>query len=562
MIMSCKVMEQKFESKESLRKKAEERLQRQMPEIEDLTAAEIKNLIHDYHVHQIELEIQNEELRETQRDLEIARDRFAKLYNDSPAGYLTVDQNGIIAQANQTFADMVGREPHLLTGKPLGDFIASADLKAFHGRFKAFFKHPRGKQLDFRLCGKNMDLMVRCVGSPENNLHVRPGKDKSQHLLLALLDISGQVRAEQELRASNQRLQSILNHSPLLISEFDLDGRYLLVNPAVAGIFQLEPFQVVEKTFDELLPAEMVKIFRDRIAQVQSAASSIHVDDSLHFGREVRHFLTTLFPLTDDAGEISSIGAIAHDITERKRAEEKIKNINQQLQKANAEKDKIFSIIAHDLKSPMAGIFGTSKILASEAESLSREDIRLVSSEMHKSTENTLALLNDLMQWARMSQGGMDFSPEKCSLYELVNSSLYTARDMAARKGIAINADIPQNLVVLVDQPMINTVIRNVIFNAVKFTPQGGNISLTAGEMGSDVKLCVQDDGIGMDEAILSTIFSVDKSKRQLGTEGEKGTGLGLILCKEFVEKHGGKIWAESEPGKGAKVFFTLPAAR
>ena len=113
----------------------------------------------------------------------------------------------------------------------------------------------------------------------------------------------------------------------------------------------------------------------------------------------------------------------------------------------------------------------------------------------------------------------------------------------------------------LVDQLMINTVIRNVIFNAVKFTNRGGNIFITARKAGpSLVEVCTRDNGIGMCEAILSTAFSVDKSKRQLGTDGEKGTGLGLVLCKEFVEKHGGRIWLESTPGNGTKVFFTLPA--
>ncbi|WP_291323698.1 HAMP domain-containing sensor histidine kinase, partial [Desulfonatronospira sp.] len=135
------------------------------------------------------------------------------------------------------------------------------------------------------------------------------------------------------------------------------------------------------------------------------------------------------------------------------------------------------------------------------------------------------------------------------------------AQNVADKKDITLKSDIPYDLVVLVDQLMINTVIRNVIFNAVKFTNRGGNISITASQTGPDVQVCISDNGIGMSESILSTAFSVDKSKRQLGTDGEKGTGLGLVLCKEFVEQHGGRIWLESDPGKGTKVFFTLPGA-
>ena len=185
--------------------------------------------------------------------------------------------------------------------------------------------------------------------------------------------------------------------------------------------------------------------------------------------------------------------------------------MNEQLQKVNAEKDKLFTIIAHDLKSPISGIFNASQILAEEAQTLSLKEISLISAEMQKSSKNSLELLNDLMQWARMSQGGMDFSPEECSLHELARSSLHTARDLAQKKDIAIKCEIPKDLAVLVDQPMINTVIRNVIFNAVKFTNRGGNIFITARKAGLLVEICTRDNGIGMCEKVMTNAFSVDK---------------------------------------------------
>lgn len=261
-----------------------------------------------------------------------------------------------------------------------------------------------------------------------------------------------------------------------------------------------------------------------------------------------------LAKLTDSFNSMSS-----QLFEERCELEDRVRKRTAELQEANAQKDRLFSIIAHDLKSPVAGLYSTSQILAREAKSMSLDDICLISTAMHKSSKNTLELLNDLMQWARLNQGGMDFSPEKCSLYELSRSSLDTAQDVAGKKNITIKCDIPQGLTIMADQPMINTVIRNVIFNAVKFTPQGGHITITATNTDSGVEVCVQDDGIGMNDAIRSSIFTVDKGKQQLGTGGEKGTGLGLILCKEFVEKHGGKIWVESEPDRGTKVYFTLP---
>ena len=329
------------------------------------------------------------------------------------------------------------------------------------------------------------------------------------------------------------------------------DYRFLSVNPAFERATGLKHEDIIGKTVLEVLPETEDHWIRT-YGHVALTGEPVVFDN---FSAALqKHFVVTAFsprPL--------QFACIFADITDRKMAEEKIRTINAQLQKANAEKDKLFTIIAHDLKSPLAGIFNTSQILAQEAESISLEEIRLISAEMHKSSKNALELLNGLMQWAQMSQGGMDFSPEECSLSELVNLCLSTARDVAEKKDIAIKCEIPQDLTVLADQPMINTVIRNVIFNAVKFTNRGGNICITARKAGPFVEVCTRDNGIGMCEKVLTNAFSVDKSKRQLGTDGEKGTGLGLVLCKEFVEKHGGRIWLESTPGNGTKVFFTLP---
>ncbi len=232
-----------------------------------------------------------------------------------------------------------------------------------------------------------------------------------------------------------------------------------------------------------------------------------------------------------------------------------------QTEAANAEKDMLFTIIAHDLRSPMSGLVTSTELLANQPELFSEKDIRTLTMELHKNAKNTFELLEDLLQWARMSQGGMDYAPTPCTLKEMVNMGLSTAQDLARSKAISIRSDIPHDVTVLVDQPMIKTVIRNILFNALKFTPRGGEIFITARQGGRTVTVAIQDNGMGMNGQVQSLIFSQEKGKRQLGTDGEKGTGLGLVLCKQFIEQHGGKIWVESEPGKGTTVFFTLPVS-
>jgi signal transduction histidine kinase len=160
-----------------------------------------------------------------------------------------------------------------------------------------------------------------------------------------------------------------------------------------------------------------------------------------------------------------------------------------------------------------------------------------------------------------MSQGGIDYSPSPCRLRDLVGTALHVGQDIATNKNIFVQLQIPEEITVLADQPMIKTVIRNIVFNAIKFSYRGGEITIKARQHKQSVTIAIQDHGIGVDQKLLPSIFSLENAKRQTGTDGEKGTGLGLVLCKQFIEQHGGQIWVESEPGKGTTVYFTLPAA-
>lgn len=223
-----------------------------------------------------------------------------------------------------------------------------------------------------------------------------------------------------------------------------------------------------------------------------------------------------------------------------------------------AERDKFFSIIAHDLKSPISGFLTLTKFISEQAITLSNVEIKEITQEMHKSSEHLSALLNNLLHWARLSQGVIDFYPEECSLNALIKNSINQVRAVANLKDISLKFDADEDLLVIADQAMIHAVLRNLITNAVKFTPQNGDIKVNVRQKESEIEVSVQDNGVGMDSKTASTVFALGTKKSNTGTDGEKGTGLGLILCKEFIEKHNGRIWTESEPGKGTKVFFTL----
>jgi signal transduction histidine kinase len=251
-------------------------------------------------------------------------------------------------------------------------------------------------------------------------------------------------------------------------------------------------------------------------------------------------------------------------IIEEQKQELENKNIelNRQaskLKELNANKDKLFSIIAHDLTSPFNSIMGFSDLLKSEASHLNVNDVEEYATHINNAAHQTHQLLKNLLAWAGMQQGRMDFKPVKLALFEAGNDIIQLLDNYAKQKKIKTQNSIPEGLTANADPDMLHAILRNLVSNAIRFTPAGGWLELSATESPDEVIVSVKDNGIGISEQNISLLFDVEKNFTMPGTANEKGTGLGLVLCKEFVEKHGGKIWVESEEGKGSAFSFALP---
>jgi PAS domain S-box-containing protein len=268
---------------------------------------------------------------------------------------------------------------------------------------------------------------------------------------------------------------------------------------------------------------------------------------------------TTMFKIDGD-GKITDIIGITRNINERKQAEIEIQQKNNELSLINAEKDRFFSIIAHDLRSPFASLVGLAEMMANETIPLSREEYLSFSRSLYKTASSTYNLLENLLEWSMLQRGATVFNPVAYNLKEFFNSCDEAIIELAHKK--SVNLDIPDNIdfEIFVDINMLHTIMRNLVSNAIKFTPTGGSISITVEKLSNgDTLFRIKDSGIGMDQEIVNNLFKVDKNVSRQGTNGEPSTGLGLILCKEFLEKHGGKIWVESIVGKGSSFFFTIP---
>jgi signal transduction histidine kinase len=233
---------------------------------------------------------------------------------------------------------------------------------------------------------------------------------------------------------------------------------------------------------------------------------------------------------------------------------------SKELQKLVAEKDKFFSIIAHDLRGPSSGFMALSNQLADESRILTDIQRKKMTTLMNHSAKNTYKLLENLLQWSKMVQGITTFSPERLNLKILIGECVNLKWEMARAKNINLAMDVPDDLHVFADDNMIKTVIRNLLSNGIKFTPDGGNVTIFSKPTeNKTVVISVKDTGIGMDLQLQENLFRIDTFNKRLGTSGEQSTGLGLILCKEFVEKHGGSIWIESVVNQGSVFSFDIP---
>jgi signal transduction histidine kinase len=236
-----------------------------------------------------------------------------------------------------------------------------------------------------------------------------------------------------------------------------------------------------------------------------------------------------------------------------------IQQLNSQLEKLNADKDLFISILAHDLRSPFNAILGLSELLNDDIRKLDIDDIEDIAKTINKSARNSFNLLEDILMWARTQSGKIPFKPQKLSfaaIYKDVFEILYPNADT---KNISINYTTDEDIFVFADIDMLKTILRNLVSNAIKFTNEGGTINISAVENSENTTISVSDNGIGINPDDLKKLFDISLVVSTKGTSDEKGTGFGLLLCKEFVDKHGGKIWAECEAGPGCDFKFTLP---
>ncbi len=418
--------------------------------------------------------------------------------------------------------------------------------------------------------GKIWTLVFSKPGGPLANFHGEVFTVLLSGITISLLLFSlswslnnTRFRAQQianQLTAKINEIESkfslFMDHLPASAFIKDRYGRNLFFN---RQLIELMGFKNWENKLNRDLMDETdaLRVSADDIMTMEKG--NFKLEENLMDGNGLIRTFETLKFIIPRQGQEPLLGGISIDITERKIIDEKIKQHEIHLSELNASKDKFFSIIAHDLKSPFNSIIGFSSLLVQHIKDKDIQGINEYGNLILKSANNAMDLLQNLMDWSRSQTGRMEFQPVYVDLVPLVNKTTLFFDDIARQKSITIKRVLENTASIYADIAMLNTVLRNLISNAIKFTMPGGEIIVSVMKKQNEIIFSVSDTGVGISKNGMEKLFRIEHSYSTSGTNKETGTGLGLILCKDFIEKHNGKIWVESEEGKGSKFYFSLP---
>ncbi|MBU1099068.1 MAG: PAS domain-containing protein [Bacteroidetes bacterium] len=404
-------------------------------------------------------------------------------------------------------------------------------------------------------------------------------------------DISERKQAEKLLKKKVEEQAIILDNIEMQVWFLINASTYGIINKAHAEYWNKAKDEIEYKGYFEIFDKETAERMIQSNLKIFESKKQVRTQEWYPDSKGERRLLNLVkTPNLDMNGNVETILCTAEDITETYIAEEEIKKYIEELHetkdimeekafelvqlnlkledseealsKLNASKDKFFSIIAHDLKSPFTALLGYTDILVQDFDELTNEEIQEFIGSLHETSRSVFQLLEGLLNWSRVQTGRMPYEPENFDVFELCLLVVKLFSRNAERKNIKLVNCIPESTIVFADKEMVNGVIRNLVSNAIKFTPAEGSITIETAEVGEFLEVKVCDTGVGISQADIEKLFKIDVHHTTKGTENEMGTGVGLILCKELVEKNGGSIWVTSEANVGTNFIFTLPKAK
>ncbi len=493
------------------------------------------------------------------KDLRESKERLQLIIDLADEG-VVVAQGLNLVLVNPKVCEISGRSMDELIKTPFLDLIHPDDRELTLNNFK---KRLNGEALEakYEIRILNCDNTIRWV-----ELHgIKIDWQGKPATLNFLKDITEAKATETALKESEAKFRHMAEYSSDVIWHVDsnLICNYIsLADEKMRGYTQEEVlgvhlFSILKPgTYDHLI-ANLQKRLADEKDGIKTAiAPSYELEEKCKDGSWV-WVESTATPHHDENGKFIGLNGVTRDISKRKKVEAEVELKTKQLIAANADKDRFVTILAHDLRSPFQSLLGLLGILNENIESYTTKEIAEFIRTLYESANNTNNFLEDLLKWAQSQK--MPFQSCEIPFKDIWSDVIMAIEGSANNKGISISNDIPLDLELYADANMLKAVLRNLISNAIKFTHLGGSIKLSCFETEEGINISVTDTGVGMSQNFSSKLFDNTNNYTKKGTLNETGSGFGLVLCNEFLKKHNGRIWVESEEGKGSSFHFTLP---
>lgn len=540
--------------KSALRQRIEDVLKYKAITLENAYTKSLKELVEDLKIYQYELEFQNEELQRIQEELERSRNDYRALFQFAPVGYVIIDSEMNVIECNDTFKKLIFASNDCNKQIDFRRYVHPENQDGFHLFCKRLINEKSSGQIEIRILHQDNSLIVQLAG----NYFDSPDKP---HIRLSFLDITDRLRAEENLNKTKELLLQTSRMARIGGWEYLIGSDAVIWSEVTYDIHEVEPgtpidLQTGVSFYKEGKTKEQLNKYLERLTK-----DGTPFDDEFQIitakGNEL--WVRAMGSAEFRNGNCVRLYGTFQNIDEKKHAQDVLKESEQQLKELNSAKDKLFSIIAHDLKNPFSSIMGLSEILQEFAHENDTAAIQEYAKVINSSASHAYTLLENLLDWARMQQNRIQLHHENLMLREQVDSVREFLKMMATLKAITIRNMIAEGIQVYADENVLKTLLRNLISNAVKFTPENGLIEISAASNNDGVIVSVKDNGVGIAENNIPLLFSSIEYFSTPGTKNENGSGLGLVICKELIEKHGGKLWVESQVGKGSTFYLTLP---
>jgi len=469
-----------------------------------------------------------------------------------------VDKKGDIKILNHSAKEFLGLDSENCTGKNLVDYL-TINQKSFLNILNTSKPSAFPQSIEVKVQAKNKHTFYTSISI---NKYFDEKLDNDS-FVISIFDLTHQKMQSELIKESQLRFENIANSAPVMIWITDVNGLFTFVNKIWSEFTNRTTGEELGLNWiQDVHPDDanyLISVYQKSIVE---RVSFVHQFRLKRKDNDFRWLMMNGVPRFNETDVFLGFIGTCIDITHQKEDEDYIKKINDELENANKNKDKFFSIISHDLRSPLSGIMSLLDIIVTDYDSLEEDEKKEILLEAAKTSKSTFTLMENLLDWSRVQTGQISYEPQNISLNLILVSIKNLYYQKFKEKEITINFECDTDCFVFADSNMTEAILRNLISNAIKFTPNFGSINILFNEYENDILIKVKDTGVGMDQTQISKLFKIDMTHSTVGTSGERGTGLGLLLSKELIEKQGGKIWIESVVNEGTTFYFTLPKAK